>query len=70
VDANLFIRNRYAHTLDELAPYEEKYVAWTEDGIRILAAADTEAELYKEVDRLGLKNYVVDFIPDPDVSYF
>jgi hypothetical protein len=69
VDANEFIRNVSAHSLEELDPYVEKHVAWSEDGKQILAAADTLANLVKEVERLGLKEYVIDFVPDPDVSF-
>jgi hypothetical protein len=65
-----FIRNVSAHSLEELAPYVEKHVAWSEDGKQVLAAADTLADLFKEIDRLGLKQYVIDFVLDPDVSYF
>jgi hypothetical protein len=70
VDANEYIRNVSAHSLEYLAPYVEKHVAWSEDGKQILAAADTLGDLYKEIDRLGLKQYVIGFVLDPDVSYF
>lgn len=70
MDASEFIHNVSAHSLEELAPYVEKHVAWSEDGKRILAAADTLGELYEEIDRRGLKQFVIDFILDPDVRYF
>jgi hypothetical protein len=70
VDANQFTRNVSGHTLEQLAPYQGKHVAWSEDGTRILAAADTLADLYKELDRQGLRQYVVGFIPDPAASDF
>jgi hypothetical protein len=69
MNANEFIHNVSAHTLEELAPYKEQYVAWTEDGKEILAYAPNEAQLYREIDRLGLTRYVVDFIPDADISF-
>ena len=69
MNATEFIHNVSSHSLEELAPYEEKHVAWSEDGKHILAAADTLADLYKEIDRLGLKQYAIDFIPNPDISY-
>lgn len=70
MDARDFIRNVSAHSLEELDPYVEKHVAWSEDGKQVLAAADTLGELYQEIDRLGLTQYVVGFVPDPDISYF
>lgn len=69
MDANEFIRNCNAHTLEELAPYEEHYVAWSEDGKQILAAARTEEELYQEIDRKRLSEYVIGYIPNSSISY-
>jgi hypothetical protein len=70
VDANEYIRNVSAHSLEFLAPYVEKHVAWSEDGKQLLAAADTLEELFQKLDKLGLKEYVIDFVLDPDVRYF
>ena len=68
MDANEFINNCNAHSLEELAHYEEQYVAWSEDGKKILAHAPDEAELYKEIARRGISHYVIGFIPDSNVS--
>lgn len=70
VNANEFIRNVSEHSLEFLAPFVEKHVAWSVDGKQLLAAADTLEELHKEIDRLGLKDYVIDFILNPDIRYF
>lgn len=70
MDANEFIRNCSEHTAEELAPYEEQHVAWSEDGKTILAHGATLAELYQEIDRKALKQYVIGFIPSADLSYF
>ena len=69
MDANEFTRNCNAHTAEELALYEEQYVAWSEDGRQILAHARDLADLYREIDSKGLKGYVIDFIPSDDVSF-
>ncbi len=69
MDANEFTRNFEAHTLEELTPYEEQYVAWSEDGKQILAHAPELAELYQEIDRKGITRYVIGFIPNSDVSH-
>jgi hypothetical protein len=65
---NEFNRNVSAHTLEDLAPYEEQHVAWSEDGKHILAHAPSLAELYREVDRKGVTRYVIGFIPSGEVS--
>jgi hypothetical protein len=72
MDGNEFNRNISNHTLEELAPYEGRHVAWSVDGKRILAAADSFDELFDEVDRLGIKEmeYVAGFVPRSDVSYY
>jgi hypothetical protein len=69
MDTNEFIRNCNEHTLEELAPYEGQYVAWSEDGKRILAHATDETELYRELKRRAIIRYVIGFIPESDVSY-
>ncbi len=69
INANEFIRNCNAHTADELAPYEDQFVAWSVDGKQILAYARDENELYKEVHRLGLVDYVISYIPPSGVSF-
>jgi hypothetical protein len=67
INANEFIRNCNAHSLEELAPFEGQYVAWSIDGRRILAHAEREEDLYAEIDRLGIKDQcVIDFIPPFD----
>ena len=68
MDTSEFNRNRMLHTAEELVPYEEKYVAWSSDGKQILAWAETEEELYREVSRKGITGYIVDFIPNLDIS--
>lgn len=69
MDGSLLIRNLNAKTLEELAPYEGKHVAWSEDGSTALASASDLELLYKEIDRLSLKHYVIDSIPPFDESF-
>jgi hypothetical protein len=68
MDTTEFIHNVNAHSLEELAPYEEQHVAWSMDGKQILAHAATLAELYRKIDQRGLTEYVVGFVPSPDIS--
>jgi hypothetical protein len=51
-----------------LAPYAEKYVAWSTDGKQILVCGATWEELYREIDRKGIIDYVISFIPGADIS--
>jgi hypothetical protein len=64
-----FNRNVSKHTLEDLAPYVEQHVAWSFDGKHILAHAPELEDLYKKIDQAELTEYVVDFIPDPNVSF-
>ena len=64
-----FIHNVNAHSLEELAPFEERHVAWSMDGKTVLAHAATLADLYREIDQRGLTEYVVGFVPSPDIGF-
>jgi hypothetical protein len=67
LDPNVFIENTNARLPDALARYSNQHVAWSLDGTRILAHAATLDALYKEVDRLGIKDFVTDFlVPEDD----
>jgi hypothetical protein len=63
-----FNRNVSQHTLEELEPYFEQYVAWSMDGKQILAHAQTREDLAREIERLGLKDYVGGFIWNPEIG--
>jgi hypothetical protein len=65
-DSTEHLLNVGAHTWEELAPYAGQFVAWSFDGKTILAHAPEEEDLYKEIARLGLTEYVVGYIWPPD----
>ncbi len=71
MNANEFIRNSSAHTLEELAPYIDCHVAWSVDGKSILAHGKDWEDLFRETERLGLKggDYVGGYVMDPDKQY-
>ncbi|OAI40004.1 hypothetical protein AYO40_00925 [Planctomycetaceae bacterium SCGC AG-212-D15] len=69
VNGREFLQNCGAHSAEELAPYVEKYVAWSEDGKNILASANELSELYRAIADKGIKDYVVGFVPSGDLSY-
>jgi hypothetical protein len=64
-----FMRNKANHTLDELAPYIDQHVAWSIDGKQILAHAPDGEQLLKEIQRLGLTEYVLGYVWDPNLSH-
>ena len=69
MNANEFLRNCEAHSFEELAPYEGKYVAWSTDGKQILAAACNLGELLKDVDRKGITAFVQSYIPRSEDAF-
>ncbi|MCI0459109.1 MAG: hypothetical protein L0Z62_19300 [Gemmataceae bacterium] len=66
IDGNRFNRNRQAHPPEELAPYEGQYVAWSTDGKTLLAHAAELPDLFREMDQLGIADYVIDWIFTPE----
>jgi hypothetical protein len=60
------IRTLNEWTPEQLAPYAGKFVAWSEDGKHVLAAAASWEELFAEVNRRGLTGYVPDYVPTPE----
>ena len=63
MNASEFTHNVAAQTPEQLRPFLNRHVAWTEDGTRVLAHAATLEELYREIDRMGHKRYVIGFVP-------
>jgi hypothetical protein len=68
MNARELIHNCEAHGPEELAPLEGEYLAWSPDGKTLLAHAKTLAELFTEVNRLGIKDYVLDTVPPAEES--
>jgi hypothetical protein len=66
MNANEFLRNCDAHSVEELAPFEGQYVAWSLDGKQVLAAATELAELLTDADRKGITEFVQGYIPRRD----
>lgn len=60
MNANEFLRNCELHSPEELAPYAGQYVAWSQDGKQILASDYRLADLFAELKRRGITEYVID----------
>lgn len=65
-----FDRNRARVPLSELQRWADRHVAWSWDGTRIVAGAETHSALLDELHRLGIETSTVVFgyVDDPDVS--
>lgn len=60
-DAGTFIRNLNKHFPPEKQlPYFGQVIAWSDDGTTMLAHARTHDELFDELERRGIAEYVID----------
>ncbi len=57
--------------LEHLIPFEGKHVAWSLDGLHIVACGDSFAEVDDKVIAAGItpNRVVYGYVPDPNVSY-
>jgi hypothetical protein len=72
IDLAVFERNLRQFTAEQFAPYHGKQVAYSADGTRIVAAADTDEELDAILARLGIgtDEVVFGYVDDPNVGQF
>jgi hypothetical protein len=69
LDTSVFDKNRPNFPDEELVPYYGKFVAWSPDGLRIVASGDDREAVWRELEAKGIDfNRVVgEFIPPPDM---
>ena len=69
-DLSKFHQNRQTFSLDELAKHAGKHVAFSPDGTRIVASADTEEELDAALNAAGVpcSQVVYSYIYPSDMS--
>ena len=65
-----FLHNRSAWTREQIEPYINQHIAISPDGRCVLAHASTQEDLLAQIQRLGLKDFVLEFVFDPETSYF
>jgi hypothetical protein len=67
-DISHFNENRCNFPLEELIPYEGLFVAWSPDGTRIVASAETREALYQNLAAMGIhfSQVVFDYIDSSD----
>ncbi len=65
------VENRNNFPADELWQHIDKWVAWSRDRTKIIAASSDLAELEALVKRAGLEisDTQIEFITDPDVAF-
>jgi hypothetical protein len=70
IDLVLFERNRRQIPPEYLVPYWGKQVAWSADGTRIVASAETDEEVYAQLATQGVhfSEVVFGYVDDPNVS--
>jgi hypothetical protein len=68
MDMQQFLNNRLAFPPEELARFAGKYVAWSPDGMRILASDENELRLDATLKHAGYdtSEILVAYVPDPD----
>lgn len=67
-DSELFIRNRNKWTLEQLTPYRDQWVAWSLDGLTIVAHHEDPLEVVRACKELGLtgEEYMLCGVPLAD----
>ena len=71
-DIRLFFQNRPRFPSDELQRYAGQYIAWSPDGLRILASAETMEAVEEKLIVAGIdpSQVIGDFVPPPDLILF
>jgi hypothetical protein len=72
MDRQLFQKNRRAFPLEELARYRGQWVAFSSDGCRIIAGADSLGQLMDQLEAMGENLQEVGFesVPGPDDDFY
>jgi hypothetical protein len=66
LDPNVFIENLNTRWEQAFANYPYEHVAWSMDGTTVLAHSPTIDGLIDEVGRLGIKDFVADYLVPGD----
>ncbi len=71
IDLVLYHRNRDQFPEEQLDAYWGKQVAFSADGLHLVASGDTDVDLHRRLTELGVDSSTVvfEFIDDPNVSY-
>ncbi len=66
-----FHENQRKYPVEKLLSYKGQHIAWSWDGVEIVAAAEDPESLDKKLCEIGIDplKVVYDFVEDPDLSY-
>ena len=70
-ELNTFRENQRKVLPEEILPYAGKHVAWSLDGLHVVASGNDVSEVNQRVIAAGIppNRVVFDYIDEPDVSY-
>jgi hypothetical protein len=70
-ELKIFRENQRKVPLEEILPHAGKHVAWSLDGLHVVASGDDVSEVNQRVIAAGIppNRVVFDYIDEPDVSY-
>ena len=68
MDMQRYLKNRHQFPDEELEKYSGKHVAWSPDGIRIIASDEDPLKLIEAIEALGFASdeVVIEPVPFPD----
>lgn len=71
-DLSHFDENRRKFPHEELLKYADQQIAWSPDGLRILAGADDLDALFEKLKNAGIdfSQVVFDYVPDPNIDCY
>ena len=69
-DLSQYEKNRAKFPPEELAKYAGKHIAFSPDGLRILASGDTEAEMEQRLVAMGIppSQVVGSYVDPPEIT--
>lgn len=67
-----YYENQRKFSLEDLAPYFDRHVAWSRDGSKILASGSSHEDVEKQLNENGVDptQVVFGYVHNPDISYF
>ena len=70
LDLVAFAENRRRFPPERLLAYSGRYIAWSGDGLGVVASADDREGLYVQLRKAGIpvSQVVFDYVDPPDVS--
>ena len=58
------MKNRKRFPLEELHKYIGQHVAWSADNSRVLGSSRDLGDLFAQLERQGIRDYILEYIPE------